>query len=273
MLQSVPTIRSVVKTGLLAVLNAIGRPDPDRLPALMYHRLGTGGGLLHVSPEAFEAQMSWLASAGYRTAGSQTLEAHFAGLPVHGTNVVLTFDDGSDDFADLAMPVLERHGFKAIVFAVTGWVDGRLQMTSSPGVSPARSLSWEALGGVLRAGHEVGSHTVSHADLRSLDDAQLARELSDSRAALEDRLQVRIRLLAYPRGKYDARTLQAARAAGYEAAFTTLDGHVRPDDPPFELRRVPVYPDTSMTAFRQRLGPAMDWWGRWRNPSLRGVTP
>jgi len=84
---------------------------------------------------------------------------------------------------------------------------------------------------------EVGSHTVSHPNLRLLNDDGLARELRDSLAAIRGRTGTEQVLLAYPNARYDARVAEAARRAGYAAGFTMDPGLNRPGTNLFALHR------------------------------------
>ncbi len=90
------------------------------------------------------------------------------------------------------------------------------------------------------AGVEVGAHSMSHPDLRALDDGALTSELADSRAAIEAITGRPCRTLAYPFGVHDARVERAVGRAGFLAAFTYGAGPWRP----FAIPRLPA-PATS----------------------------
>ena len=100
-------------------------------------------------------------------------------------------------------------------------------------------MTWDELRSVSAGGVEVGSHTMTHAHLPSLSDLELERELNDSRRRFEDELGRPCRFLAYPYGEENPRVQEAARAAGYDAAFA-LPGPSGPVNP-FALRRVGIY--------------------------------
>jgi peptidoglycan/xylan/chitin deacetylase (PgdA/CDA1 family) len=90
----------------------------------------------------------------------------------------------------------------------------------------------------------VGSHTTTHAHLTALSDAELSTELRASREHIEDVLQRPCRFLAFPYGEHDERVRDAARAAGYEAAFA-LPGRAAPWDV-FALPRVGIWRHTGL---------------------------
>jgi peptidoglycan/xylan/chitin deacetylase (PgdA/CDA1 family) len=84
-----------------------------------------------------------------------------------------------------------------------------------------RSMTFDELGQVAAIPSvEVGVHTVSHPVLPLLDDRDLAHEIGASYAELRERLGAVLPVLAAPYGLYDARTVQAARAAGLTACLS-----------------------------------------------------
>ncbi|MCX5662495.1 MAG: polysaccharide deacetylase family protein [Planctomycetota bacterium] len=87
-----------------------------------------------------------------------------------------------------------------------------------------RLMSWEQVADLRRRGHEIGSHTVSHAMLPQLDDAELARELRASREAISAKIGHAIGGIAYPNGDCDGRVVAAVAAAGYDYGLTTRKG-------------------------------------------------
>lgn len=99
--------------------------------------------------------------------------------------VSLTYDDGLDSQLDLAVPALERHGFRGTFFLTLDNIRHRL-------------ADWEAL---APRGHELANHTVTHpCDLaRFTPDTYRRRELMPVArwlARVEPRLAVRS--FAYP---------------------------------------------------------------------------
>jgi peptidoglycan/xylan/chitin deacetylase (PgdA/CDA1 family) len=87
-----------------------------------------------------------------------------------------------------------------------------------------RLLDEDEARALIEAGMELGSHSVSHPDLRLLDGSELTVELQESKAAVEKITGRPCRTLAYPYGLHDERVEQAAGEAGYELAFSWLPG-------------------------------------------------
>jgi peptidoglycan/xylan/chitin deacetylase (PgdA/CDA1 family) len=101
-------------------------------------------------------------------------------------------------------------------------------------------MTWDDLRAMAAAGHEIGSHSMSHGILPLLDDDALDYEIRDSRRALEDHLDVAVDTFCYPNGDYDARTLDRVKKHGYRLGVTTKWGPNDSASTPFELTRVDV---------------------------------
>ena len=117
--------------------------------------------------------------------------------------------------------------------------DGIDQWVGGPHEAELLCMGAGDLRALAGAGWEIGAHTHSHPHLTTLDDAALARELSESRERVEQTMGAPCRSLAYPYGDFDERVVEAARAAGYEAACTLDVGSHGGD--PLIWPRVGVY--------------------------------
>jgi peptidoglycan/xylan/chitin deacetylase (PgdA/CDA1 family) len=92
---------------------------------------------------------------------------------------------------------------------------------------------------LIATGWEIDAHTLTHPDLRYVDDAALRREVAGSRAEIRRRFGVPAAFFCYPAGRYDARVVAEVRAAGYRGATTVELGLARPSEP-FTLARVRI---------------------------------
>ena len=200
-----------------------------------------------MSPAAFNEQLSYLVDADYTTltAGAfAALLAQDAAVPPR--TVVLTFDDGFEDFHRYAVPALTERSFTATVFVTTGWVqDGAGSLTRRPG----RMLSWSQAAEVAAAGMEVGAHSSQHPQLDQISGVRLRDELYTSKARLEDELGMSVPGLAYPFGYSNARVREVARAAGYSYAYAVRNAMANPASDLFRLPRLTVHHSTSLSEF------------------------
>ena len=214
------------------------RPQPTvvvRVPILMYHVIedppaGAPWPLLYVSAAEFASQMAWLDRNGYT--GTTLTEIwrnwhHGEALPPRP--VVITFDDGYRSVFENALPVLEDLGWPGVL---------NLKVDN---VGAPWGISERHVRALVAAGWELGAHTITHADLRSLDDAALEREVAGSRARIAKRFGVPVDFFCYPAGRYDQRVITAVRQAGFLGATTTNEGLATASHP-FELRARPRQP-------------------------------
>jgi len=98
---------------------------------------------------------------------------------------------------------------------------------------------WDELKALDPALITIGSHTLTHPILPSLDALHLEREISQSRKVLEERLQRAVELFAYPNGDVDARSLDCVRRH-YRGAVTVEEGSVLPGSDHHLLPRLNV---------------------------------
>jgi peptidoglycan/xylan/chitin deacetylase (PgdA/CDA1 family) len=202
-----------------------------RLPVLTFHAIHEMATPVAVDLPTFRGIVRRLASAGWRTVSAGDALAFARGektLP--DRSLLVTFDDGYASVLEQAAPILREAGFGALIFLTTGLL-GRPTIFPGDSLCPAeRALGWDDARELVRSGFEIGSHAETHSDLRALDDAALVRELSGSRAELEQKLSTPVRVHAYPFGACDAR-VAAACARVYDGAFSTrLDWVAAGDD-------------------------------------------
>lgn len=221
------------------------------VPILMYHRidylrptLPAITRRLTVDPGVFAGQMAWLKSHRYHSlTQEQLLAALRDGRPLPSKPVLITFDDGYRDVLGKASPVIHRLGLHATEYVITGRLHG----------SDPSFLTVPELRVLERRGIEIGSHTVTHADLPTLTDAQAFEELSASKRTLEQAVGHPVPWFAYPYGAYDDRVVALVDRAGYELAVTTTGGACQSSAQPLELKRLEVVDTTGVAGFAAML--------------------
>ncbi len=177
----------------------------------MYHSIGPCDDdpyQVTVSPGRLAAQLALLSRLGLRGCSMREL------LAAPGPRRVgLTFDDGYRDFATTALPLLTAHGFTATVYALAGRLGGDNGWEATGPRKPL--LTAAELRAVAAAGIEIGSHGLLHRHLTGLSWQDLKSEVVESRAVLENRLQVPVTGFCYPYGDCGPRELAAVEATGY----------------------------------------------------------
>lgn len=233
----------------------------DRVPVLMYHRVGTPhdatDGTYCITPAAFAAQMSALAAAGYAALSIDAFAAWLDGAPTHcdGRPFVLSFDDGFAGVYEHAFPLLRGLGWPATVFLVAGLVGDHDRWMQHPGATrPLTPLLTPAqIAEMAAAGFSFHSHSMNHRSLTALAGSALEEEIAGSRARLQALLGTAVEFFAYPYGHLDSQAVDAVRAAGYRAAFSVQPGFNRRDVDRYRIRRLDVFGHDSPRALLRKL--------------------
>ena len=217
------------------------------VPILMYHVVkapapGTPQAELWVPAETFRQTIADLKEAGYAGVTMEQVHRAWSGGPgLPAKPVVVSFDDGYLSHYEAAMPILRRAGWPGVLNLKTGNIDPK------GGIAP-----WQVKA-LVAAGWEIGAHTVTHADVTTLDAAGLDREIAGSKKELEKQFGVEVNTFCYPAGKYDAEAEQAVKRAGFTTATTVEPGIASPKDNQLLLPRVRVNGSDSPQAVLERV--------------------
>jgi peptidoglycan/xylan/chitin deacetylase (PgdA/CDA1 family) len=242
-------------TSAEALSPAVGRAQQpgsvSRIPALMYHEIADAAdatSYLAVPPAAFADQLALLRDEGWRTISAGALSAMLAAgntvLPER--TVVISFDDGYENFYSQAMPELAKHDFTATLFMTSGWV--KEARPSGAGIAPM--LSWAQLADAARAGIEIGGHTCTHPQLDQLSNRSLRDELTVSKRELEDKLGMEVPGVAYPFGYASRVVYQMAREAGYQWGYIVGNKTAARKSDLFAIPRLTIKGSTSLSGFQ-----------------------
>lgn len=134
--------------------------------------------------------------------------------------VTTSWDDG-DVLDERIAEMLDRHGLTGTFYIARNHRPNRLS---------------EADIRRLAARFEVGAHTLNHPDLTTLPHAAKQSEIAGSKAWLEDVTGKSVTMFCYPLGRFDRKTKQAVRQAGFRGARTIRQFSVTPPRDQFALR-------------------------------------
>lgn len=208
----------------------------------MYHQVGRFAQMKqhrtnYCDVGRFRQQMRALRRLGVPVlAMSEAVAALRGERPLPRRAVVLTFDDGCENFHEHALPILAEFGLPAIVYPIAGMVGGQGEWLAAVGHPVPPLMSFAQLREVAAHGIEIGSHALHHVRLATLPPQEQLAELRDSRARLQDELGRDVRHLCYPYGSHSLDTLRAAAEAGYVSGVTTQRGAATPA---FDLLALP----------------------------------
>lgn len=226
------------------------------VPVLMYHAFTASGerDRFVLPASSFRTQLRLLKALRYRAITLEELAAALrSGGPLPRRAVVLTIDDGYRDNFEIAQPILERHGYPANLYLVSGRLGGSNDWGDPGALAGRPMLDREQIEAMRAGGTRFGGHTRNHPRLTELEDAAVTDEIAGCREDLEQSLGEAVETLAYPYGLYDERAVKAAEAAGYSAACTTEVRPARPGDDPFRIPRIEVEGSDSALRFLRRL--------------------
>ena len=145
-----------------------------------------------------------------------------------GAFYALTFDDGAASDYEITFPILTELGLRATFFVVPTLIE-------TPG-----HVTWAQLREMVAAGMEIGSHSLTHPFMHTLDRAGLEREFGESKRMLEARLGLPIRSASLPRGWETPALRSVLRELGYRAFCTSRVAWWHPGADPLAIPRVAI---------------------------------
>jgi peptidoglycan/xylan/chitin deacetylase (PgdA/CDA1 family)/glycosyltransferase involved in cell wall biosynthesis len=252
--------RTVTESVIAVYRKAVGDAcAPRSIPVLMYHRVlpESAGQPKHgiwVSQNTFARQLESLRRRGFHAITFRDYDLFLQGeKPLPRRPIILTFDDGYVDNFTIALPLLQKYGFAAVIYAVTD-TDRRSNFWDAEETRAPLLTSGQLLE-LHRAGIEIGSHTITHPRLTSVDVDAARDELVRSRKYLEDILGSEVLSFAYPYGAVNAAVKQLVAEAGYKYAAAADTGPTALHEDFLEIRRTQVFPWTGMTGFWKKTLP------------------
>lgn len=213
------------------------------VPILLYHSIAAAGRSCEnhwqVGVADFRIDMGNVRMSG-RTPMTARGYAEWlrAGADPSVRPVLVTFDDGFADYADVALPVLAEFGLCATLFVTSGYLD-------EPGM-----LSASAVTDLTAEGTEIGAHSVTHPHLDTIPLAAARTEIVDSGRVLADITGTPVTSFAYPHGSFRSGVRAAVAGAGYQSAHAVKNALSHDTDDPFALSRFTVTAATPRSRVR-----------------------
>lgn len=163
--------------------------------------------------------------------------------------VILTFDDGYEEVYKFAMPVLKEFGVRATIF-VLGDRSKKTNLWDSPSETTGVSLLDDSMiRDMHRSGFEIGSHSLTHANLMKLSGDDAWKEIALSKTALEHVIGAPVISFAYPFGATNPELKRMVEAAGYNYGCGSYGGPPRFSTDLFNIRRAPITRSTNSVEF------------------------
>ena len=206
-----------------------------QVPVLCYHQLrewrpkdSRSAKDYIVPPGNFEEQMKMLHDSGYKTILPDELMAYLEyGKSVPEKSFMLTFDDTDLSQFEVALPVMEKYGFKGTFFIMTVTM-------GKPGY-----MSREQVKELSNRGHEIGSHTWDHQNMKKLPAEQYKIQVDKPNIQLKEITGKDTKYFAYPFGLWNTGSIQGLKDHNIKAAFQLVEARDT-SDPLYTIRRMIV---------------------------------
>jgi peptidoglycan/xylan/chitin deacetylase (PgdA/CDA1 family) len=237
-----------------AAADALRRPQG--LVVLIYHRVGGRTPVSVDLPRALFAEQLAALSAAWTPVTLDDGVGLLAGPapPLGPPPVCLTFDDGTIDFVEEALPELVAQRIPATLYVVTEHVE-----TGRAFPDNGRPVSWAGLRDALSTGLvTIGSHTHTHRLLDRVGGSEAAAELDRSVGLIGDRLGVACRHFAYPKALLGSPAAeQEVRRRFHTAALAGTRPNAYAGTDLHRLRRSPIQVGDGMRWFRRKASGGM----------------
>jgi peptidoglycan/xylan/chitin deacetylase (PgdA/CDA1 family) len=134
--------------------------------------------------------------------------------------------------------VLEKYGFTAAIYVITGLLGQSLRWDGLPVMTLEQLRHWAS------RGFEIGAHTRTHPQLTALSDAGVLEEVQGSK---DDLTQAGFPLcsFAYPYGIFDDRVRESLRAI-FSLALTCEEGLNDSSTDRLEMKRLMMHPSDTL---------------------------
>lgn len=217
-------------------------PASPEMSILMYHQIG-----LYARPDAhralfchidrFRSQLGYLKLMGFKVLSmAEACACLFEGKPMPKRSVVITIDDGYDDFREHAWPALKEFDVPATVFLVSSLIGQKASWLTDWPHQP-KLMDAATIRQLRKEGALFGSHAMTHPRLSQLSPEAMRTEIFDSKAALEDLMGEAVPDFCYPYGDYNERARDLVEEAGYRSGLTCIRGAANTSHNRFELTR------------------------------------
>lgn len=242
----ISTVFYFLRLASRAVSRLLGQRQPGSAVGIYYHQ---------VFPEQrarFARQMDYLQRLTEPIRADRT-EPLRAGVRY----TMVTMDDGWSSFVENALPEMRARNIPVTIFVIAGRMGDSMGEAADHIVSETelRALAPDLASGLVT----IGSHTSTHASVTTLARSDAWRELTESRARLEQVLDRTVKLFCFPFSMENAEAVELCRAAGYERVFGGRPAPALRDPHEFLIGRMRADPNDGMFEFHLKLMGAYDW--------------
>ena len=216
---------------------------------------------VNTSPDVFTKHLKYLRDHNYSVVNLTDIRKLFCSDSRSISRpVVITFDDGYQDFYIEAFPILQKYNFPATVFLPTGFIDN-----NGLKLKQREHLHWSEVRTLFRDGITFGSHTVTHPQLNTLKEDEIEHEIKRSKEMIEDKLGQSINTFSYPfkfpeaNGRFVRLLRNLLQKYAYTHGVSTRIGTTAKNDDSYFMKRVPINSLDDLSFFKAKLEGGYDW--------------
>jgi peptidoglycan/xylan/chitin deacetylase (PgdA/CDA1 family) len=202
-----------------------------QIPVLAYHKIDWGNKSLGwITINRFRSHLDTIKSYNYTTISLNDLYLYKTkSESIPDNPIIITFDDGYENFYSIVYPILKKYNFTATNFLPTDFISNDKEdrhsnrewesKTNNEYNFEAKHLIWDEIKEMNDNNFEFGSHTKSHhPNLRSLSDKLLEEEIIESKDIIEDKIKNHVYFFSYPYGKYKSSIEKILLENGYRGS-------------------------------------------------------
>ena len=227
----------------------------NAIKVLMYHRIVEDDGTAskhwtYVSAAQLRKHLSLLNRWGYMPITFRDYLLYEKGkINLPKKPVIITFDDGFEEIRKLAFPILKEYGWNAVLFVLGNRNVREDIWNTDKDYMQARLLDVDQLREMADGGFEIGSHSMTHANLPTIPHDKAVYEIQKSREVLQSLTQSPIKSFSYPFGAVNGTIKELVREAGYEIGCGVYTGPPQFFKDRFDIRRITINNSTNTLPF------------------------
>ena len=240
------------------VIKLVSWLNRKQVPIVCYHsvteaRIDSDPHKQHIPRQLFLEHLDYLQQQYNVVSLSDYLAARREKRRLPDKSVVLTFDDGFEDFFAVVAPQLRERKLPATVFVITERAEGKFIPNGES------FLNWSEIQALAAQGVDIGSHTCSHSNLTEMSPSEATKELRESYERLESRVGRSQLALSYPFGQMSESIAGLAESVGYSCAIANDYGLNSDTTNLFKLSRTVIASDDDVATFSARVA-GLTWW-------------
>ncbi|TAH18464.1 MAG: hypothetical protein EAZ08_11275 [Cytophagales bacterium] len=233
------------------------------IPILMYHKIPTepieSANKIFVTKKNFEKHLKFFKFRGLTPItfkdyidfreGKKSLK-NFPKKPI-----ILTFDDGYTDNYFNLLPLMEKYGYKGVIYLLGDFDVSYNFWDADQGDHRDEIMSREQKKTFVEKGWEIGSHTLTHRHLSQLSESEAFEEITEAKSTLEQVLGTEIISFAYPYGDLNETVKAQIKKSGHILGVATDSGGMTIEEDFLQVFRINIFPEESLFQLYKKTSP------------------